>query len=307
MWGVRRLTLSSLVRACARGEHPRMKHVATALLFTAALSARASADDGDPVFAPIAMDRFTPSTMLVVDAGYNVWDEDPGTDITTVGFTVGGHFVDPNSGFGGYLVAPLSYLSIQSTIGPIVVDDSELALGNVEAGGVLSKWLGPSTALVLHGGIALPTADDDGPGAFQANASTPRYGDLVQRWPNSTWLRLGVSPMGRAGQLFWRADVGLDLALDDDNATEISPVIRVNVGGGLDLGTAHLLAELVTNIVDDNNNPAVDESTSMLSLGVRFTSGDVQPGLALLLPLGFDQSFDLDFALAFSLAAYVGS
>ena len=107
--------------------------------------------------------------------------------------------------------------------------------------------------------------------------------------------------MGRSGKLFWRADVGLDLALDEDPATEISPVFRVNVGGGVDLGSAHLLVEFVTNVVDDDSE---DEVSSTLAFGARFLSGNLRPGIAVLLPVDFNSAiFDPDFAIALSLAA----
>jgi hypothetical protein len=203
-------------------------------------------------------------------------------------------------GLGGYLAIPLTHLDFEV---PFLLDDRELALGNIELGGMWAQSFG-QTDLVLHGGIALPTADDDGVGAFQAYGSVPRYGDLVQRVPDSTWLRLGASPMGRSGALFWRFDVGLDLAIDDDTNAEISPVVHLNVGGGFDLGTAQLLVELV-NVFIDPAQDNVDRSSSTLTLGARFDAGTVKPGVGLLLPLGFDQDDlvdDLEMALIVSLA-----
>jgi hypothetical protein len=107
--------------------------------------------------------------------------------------------------------------------------------------------------------------------------------------------------MGRSGILFWRADIGIDLALQEDGPFEYSPVFRINVGGGLDLGSAHLQAEFVTDIVDTG---ADDEVSSTFALGARFLSGNLRTGVALLLPIDFQgQIFDPDFAIALSLAA----
>jgi len=269
--------------------------------------ALAAAEPGaDRVFDPLSMDRHTPTTTFAVDFGYELWDEPPGYDhITVFGLTLGGQYMTA-SGLGGYLAVPLSYVDVQFNIGPFQFDESELAIGNIEAGVAYAKWFRGNTAVVFHGGLALPTADDDGAGGLQAYASVPRYGDLVQRWPNSTWLRLGVSPMGRQGKLFWRADLGLDLALDDDNADEISPVFRFNVGGGVDLGKVHLLGELVTDVIDSDN----DDSASTLTVGARFASGNLRPGIGLLFPLGFENSNNqnqdyLDFALLLSLAVHL--
>ncbi len=259
----------------------------------------------DTVFDPLSMDRHTPTTTVGIDFGYEQWDEPPTVDdITIFGLTIGGHYMS-SSGFGGYLAVPLSYVNIDS----LFIDDSELAIGNIEAGVSYAKWLRSDTAIVVHGGLALPTADDDGVGGLQAYASVPRYGDLVQRVPNATWLRLGVSPQGRSGKLFWRADLGLDLAIDDDNnAGDIAPILRLNIGGGVDLGAAHLLAELVTDVIDSNGG---DDTASTLTLGARFLSGNLRPGVGLLFPLGFENQGNdgfqeyLDFALLLSLSIRV--
>lgn len=258
--------------------------------------------DPDRFFDPLTMDRLTPRSTFGIDFGYEVWDEPPTVNsIDVFGLNLAGHYVSP-SGAGGYVAVPLSYLSIES----LLLDDSELAIGNIELGGMYAKNFRNDVSLIVHGGIALPTADDDGVGGLQAYASVPRYGDLVQRWPDSTWLRLGVSPMGRSGVVFWRADVGLDLALDDDNAAgDISPVFRINVGGGIDLGQAQILGELVTNVVDS----AGDDTASTFALGARFVSGSLRPGIGLLFPIGFgdnSQEDFIDFALILSLTGRVG-
>lgn len=273
-----------------------MKRITCALAIVAGAAGLAEAHGPDAIFDPLTMDRFTPLSKLDIDFAYVAYDEPPETDITVLGFTIAGQYMTPR-GFGGYLSIPLSYLSIDP---PLLDEDSELALGNIELGGVWSKYTSPHAAIVVHAGVALPTASDENVAAFQFLASSPRYGDLVQRVTNSTWLRVGVSGMGRSGKLFLRGDVGVDLALDEDNAAELSPVFRINVGAGVDLKSAHLLAELVTNVVSDDSD---DETASTLALGARFVSGNLRPGIAILLPVGFDQANDLDLAIAVSLAA----
>lgn len=266
------------------------------LLVAAALVGSPVIASADVAFDPLSMDRHMPGSRINLDLGYEVWDDANGTDTTVMGLNIGGQFVG-RTGLGGYANIPLSYIGIEN----LLLDDSELAIGNIEAGLVYTKWFRGNTAMVFHGGVALPTADDDGPGAFQAFASVPRYGDLVQRVPDSTWLRFGVSPMGRGGILFWRADIGLDLALDEDSSN-LSPIFRINVGGGVDLGGAQLLAELVTNIVDEQGN---DDSASTLALGARFVSGNLRPGIGLLLPIGFENFDALEFAVIGSLAVHL--
>ena len=277
-----------------------MKRLLVALALVAGARGLATARPDD-IFDPLTMDHHTPVSTLDVDLAYVAYDEPANTDYTVAGFTVAGQYVTPK-GIGGYLSIPLSYVAVQVNLpAPLDSDESELALGNVELGGLYAKYFDPHAAVVLHAGIALPTAGDEGVAGLQFLASSPRYGDLVQRVTNSTWLRLGASPMGRVGKLFWRADVGLDLALDEDNTPTISPVFRVNVGGGIDLKTVHLLAELVNVIVDNGSD---DESASTFAFGARFISGKLRPGIALLVPIGFDGTLvDVDFAVSFSLAA----
>lgn len=279
-----------------------MTRLAAALALAAATLAGARglalAHGPDAIFDPLTMDHHTPVSTLAVDFAYVVYEEPANVDVTVMGFTLSGQYVTPQ-GFGGYLSLPLSYLDAPD-LDPLFGDDSELALGNLEIGGLWSKYLTAHAAIVLHGGFVLPTAADDGIAAFQSLASSPRYGNLVQRVPDSSWFRIGVSPMGRAGKLFWRADVGLDLALEEDRS-DLSPIFRINVGGGIDLGGAHLLVELVTNVFDDEN---ADDSASTLAIGARFLSGNLRPGFGLLLPIDFGGLLlEPDFAITASLAA----
>ncbi|MCA9673598.1 MAG: hypothetical protein H6709_23470 [Kofleriaceae bacterium] len=249
------------------------------------------------------VDRLTPQTTFGFELGYEKWDSGGPFDPTILGFDVSGHYVS-DQGFGGYLVVPMAYVSTPDVVvGPLVIQgDSEVAIGNLELGGMYARQVDRRLDIVAHLGVALPTADDTGPGALQAFAAVPRYGDLAQRWINSSWLRLGVSPMGTAGPIFWRADFGLDVMLTDDggDGVDISPILRLNVAGGVDLGPADVSVELATNVVS-NDDPNADDSASTFAIGARL-DGQIQPGIALILPVGFDGLEDyLDLAVAFSL------
>lgn len=282
-----------------------MRRIPIVLVVLAGLSASGHAEPGAPFFDPISMDRHTPVSSLSFDLGYEVWDTPGNTDLSVAGITFGGQFVG-RGGVGGYATLPLSYISEDGDIFGQNIHDSDLLLGNIEGGAVFTKWFSPDTSLVGHIGIALPTADDGSTlSGLQDLANSPRYADFVLRDINSTWLRLGISPMGRSGQFLWRADLGLDLAINDDNpdAFQFSPALHLSVGGGVDLGTATLLAELVNLVID---NPQGDDSSSTLSLGARFSSGKLAPGIAIILPIGFDNSIiDMQFAIAASLTAWL--
>ncbi len=271
----------------------RMRRLATLSLFAFAIPVSAHAD---ATFDSLSMDRLTPVTTLAADFGYEVWDDTATTELTVMSINLAGHFVN-RRGVGGYLTIPLSY--IDARIGPF--EDTELALGNLEVGGLITRHVG-ATALLFHGGLVLGTSSDDGAADFMGLASFTRFGDFVQRVQNSTWVRLGLSPMGRIGSLFWRADAGIDLALDEDNAIEYSPVFHLNVGGGIDLGSAHILAEFVNVIANPDDES--DETASTFTIGARFLSGDLRPGVGLLLPIDIPFE-DFEFALLVSLAVHV--
>jgi len=270
-----------------------MNRIALFTMLATAVPGLAIAEPGDPVVDSLTMDRYTPITTINVDLGYEVWDDNALGDLDVIALDVSGHFVN-RRGVGAYFSLPLTYVNVQTP----VFDDSELALGNLEIGGIFTKFFG-RTALLFHGGVVLPTAASEGAADFMELGAFTRLGDFPRRIQDSTWIRFGLSPMGRAGALFWRVDAGLDLALDEDAAVEYSPIFHVNFGGGLDLGSAQLLAELVNVIADPDVG---DESASTLAFGARFDAGDLRPGVGLMLPIDADDYDDLDFALIGSLA-----
>lgn len=270
-------------------------------LLVAGQASVASAQDPElDVGDPLTMNSLTPVSTFGLEVGVPIWDTPDGQSLTTVGINVFGHYVDPGSGFGGYLTVPMSYVSGEIDLGPLLgtFDDSEFSLGNIEVGGMFAKQL-RHLALVGHVGVAVPTnsADNDRAGAFSPLASAPRYTDLVDRIHETTWLRLGFSPMGRQGKLFWRGDIGIDIALDDDNTNSLSPAYYVNVGGGVDLGQIALQVEIDTLITDTDG----DDTNSVFAFGVRFISGKLRPGITMFLPLGWDSGFDWDFGFGVSI------
>lgn len=267
-----------------------------AVLTVACLASTAAAERGDFTFDPLSMGRHTPRTTLSFELGYEVWDEPANTDINVLSLNIAGHLVG-RRGVGGYFVLPLTYLDLQ--VGPF--EDSDMAIGNIEVGALYTKFIG-STALIFHGGIALPTAQDEEASAFQFYGAFTRLADAPLRVIDSTWLRTGISPMGRAGSFLWRADAGLDLALDEDSS-DLSPIFHINVGGGIDLGSAQLLAELVNVFSDDDTG---DDDASTFTLGARFASGNLRPGVGLLFPIDFD-GVDFEWALLGSLAVRIPS
>jgi hypothetical protein len=156
-------------------------------------------------------------------------------------------------------------------------------IGNFELGGELVLQPSPSVAWVFRGGIALPTASDDRAGALtNAVASFPRLTDLALAIPDATYVRFAVSPLLQGDRLFFRADLGFDLGFaDGDQADEL---IRLNVGGGIDLGTVALGLELVNLFSPDDLAPG-EQALHTLAFTIRFMGKSLQPVVAIGAPL----------------------
>lgn len=276
------------------------------LLVAGQASVASAEDDVMDVGDPLTMNSLTPVSTFGLEVGIPIWDTPDNQSFTTVGINLHGHYIDKGSGFGGYLNVPLQYLAGEIDLGFLgTIDDSEFSIGNVEVGAVFAKQL-RHLAVVGHVGVAVPThsADDDILGAASVAATAPRYTDFVNRIPDSTWLRLGFSPMGRQGKLFWRGDIGIDIALDDDAMDSASPAYYFNVGGGIDLGQVAIQVEIDTLITDTNG----DDTTSVFAFGARFLSGKFRPGVSMFFPLGWDNDTfgdGWDFGFGVSLLAHL--
>ncbi|HTM19186.1 MAG TPA: hypothetical protein VL172_01720 [Kofleriaceae bacterium] len=97
-----------------------------------------------------------------------------------------------------------------------------------------------------------------------------------------TWLRLGGSLLHRRGNLFLRADGGLDVPLADGDF-DADPLVRANVGGGIQIGTLSLAGELVTT---GTTNGDVDEQFRHTLAGtVALDTGSLRPYGAIIVPL----------------------
>ena len=211
-------------------------------------------------------------------------------DVTSLRFDLHGHYVVP-SGFGGYAALPISYLEIGN--------NSETAIGNIELGGIFVPHMAsPNFSLVLHGGVTLPTAGDSADSIVtNAVAIVARITDVALIIPEGFTLRLGASPLFRSGMFFGRIDGGLDLNLSaqGDNA---DPLVRFNLGGGLDLGTVSLTGEFAILIsTEDNLN---DNTATTLGVGVRGHAGKVQPYGGIVVPLD-DEYENIDFVVTLGL------
>lgn len=225
----------------------------------------------------MTMDRQDGRSLAGAQLGWTFFDDDD-VDVTTLRLDLYGQFVSM-SGLGGYGIVPLSFLFVDGA-------EDQTAIGNVE-GGVLYVIPSGNVDFVLKGGITLPTADDDFDG-FAANilAMFPRLTDVAHVSPETMWLRLGASPIFRSGQLVFRVDGGIDVAVSSDGEDEPDPLLRLNVGGGVDTGTFAILGELVNvGNLEDTAAEEDEEWLHTLAVSARFRSGAVEPGIAIGFPL----------------------
>lgn len=224
------------------------------------------------------IDRADGITKIGLDLGFVALDGEPYDSALRVEL-YGQYVLDMGLGFYGAM--PLS-MSFGDEDDPIAGDQDATALGNVDLG-MLYVLDGATTSWVFRGGIALPTADDDPDGALTNRAAVwPRFTDLALTAPDAPYVRLAVSPLVHTRKLFLRADLGVDIGVDDEDLAE--DLLRLNVAGGVDLGIVALSLELATLASFDDF--AGDETyLHTLAVAARFMTRSLEPFLAVGAPL----------------------
>jgi hypothetical protein len=180
------------------------------------------------------------------------------------------------------------YLSIGS--GTLSNGDATLSGSNlVEAGGLYVFALGDGHDVVTRLGLTLPQGGIRGAVA-NLGAAPARLTDLALAVPDAGIVRLSVSPRGRAGNLFYRVDAGIDVGLFGENGTDVDPIGRVNFMGGIDVGAVALQAELnnLLNLTDLGDGLA-ENMLHAFTVGTTFEIGQFTPGVGLTIPL--DEEF----------------
>ncbi len=245
----------------------------------------------------VQIDRYDATSVVGGDFTYVSLDE--GDDVTLLRFQFGGRFVDPVSRFGGYVNLPISYASAN--------DQSFTGIGNLEVGGLMLPRLGDgSTRLALHAGITLPTGSDGDDSAANLASALARPQDIVLAFPGATTIRVGASPMFRNGNVFGRLDVGLDVNLDVKNSSEeVDPIMHINAGVGVDLGTVALMGELSNVYVfsDDDGDSLGDKMINVFAISARMHSGRAMPYVSLVVPLDDDSTEAINFGLTLGIEA----
>jgi hypothetical protein len=269
-----------------------MRTLRTALtLGLLSIAAPAAADDsaspGTPFPTTATLDRQTDHTSFNTAIGMSFYG-DGGPDLG-IRWDLYGQYVAPQ-GFGGYLTLPVSYVSGD--------DESETAIGNLELGGVYVAPAGAATDVVVRGGLVIDTSGDED--AF-INLFTliPRMTDLPSVTTEMTWLRLSASPLHRAGKVFVRADLGLDIAIDEPDGSDVDPFFHINLAAGIDAGPVTVAGEIVTVGTTGDVDEDEDRFLHTLAVSVSGAAGGVRPYGALILPVENELSEDfLDVSLA---------
>jgi hypothetical protein len=261
----------------------------TALLLGS--SGIAAAQEPAPtLFAPLATtDRTTDHTAFNTSLGASFYG-DGGPDFGAR-VDLFGQYLAP-AGYGGYASLPVAYLSGN--------DESETALGNVELGGLYGLRAGDNAKVLLRGGVVLPTADDELEGALTNLATmSGRLTDLTSAYAETTWLRVSASPLYRQGQMFARADVGFDLAVDEPEGAEIDPMVRANLAGGIQMGKASIAGELATVGTTGDVDDGEDRFLHTIGVSAAFDAGSVRPYGGLVIPIdnALADFADLNFVL----------
>jgi hypothetical protein len=252
------------------------------LLLPVAAAPAAADEPAVPAFATV--DRVGGDSGFSIAASYARID-DTGESVTPLRADLFGQYADP-SGWGGYAALAASTVRADS--------DSGSAIGSVELGGFY-RLRRSNVELTFRGGLTLPTADDALDG-FAVNFITAwtRLTDLVDVLPESSWLRLALSPTWRTGSHFFRVDGGVDVPVWTDDGADFDPFIRLNAAGGLLAGPWALTGELVTLV------HTTDDETAMhtFAVGLAGTHPRVRPSLTVILPLDDSARRLYEFILA---------
>jgi hypothetical protein len=285
-----------------------MRHVLAIILL---VPAAASADDAPPAPAPAApgfvtLDRGDATSRVGIEASYELTNNSgvaDGASDTVMRFEAHGQYVDPGLRIGGYAMIPITYLN-ESEQG---TSQSATGVGDAELGAIYVPRVSDNLGVVLRAGIALPTGSTSDNGvAANIIGSVSRLSDFYLSVPKGTSLRLAVSPLWRAGMVFARADVGIDINLDGVDSMTADKIVRLDAAVGVELGQVSLSLESVNiyAIPQNDEQTASSFGSQWINEGAiagRFRSGMCEPYAAVVFPLDHDSYQFIDASLTIGL------
>lgn len=265
-------------------------------------------DPTAPAPAFVTMDRQDATSRIGIEGTAEILNNTPGTSASAGRLDIHGQYVS-DSGLGGYLDLPLSFMS--ASVGPN--SDSFTGLGDLELGALYAMKLHlPVNGLgaVFHVGLALPTGSTGG-GDVIANLAgdTARITDLVLAYPEGTSLRMAASPTFTSQWVFARVDLGVDVnfASKADGMNNVTHnLFRLNAALGVKYGPVSAAFEStntydIPNGGDNSNAPYGSNWINTAALSFRYRARTFEPYFALVFPFDHDAHQILDVAFTFGL------
>lgn len=200
-------------------------------------------------------------------------------------FDLQAQYVSPG-GMGGY-----------ATIAGSTMNDAS-ALGSLELGALWARR-GNGTDVAVRAGVVLPTASGDtdlGDGddalIHLFGTAFSRPSDLLAAAPDTTTLRVAVSPTMRNNNFVARADIGVDIVVDSEGEGPESPFLHADFGAGYDNGKASLVGELSTMMYLEE----ADEPIHVAAVTGAMHLGQATPYLTISRPFGdfFGEDSEID-------------
>jgi hypothetical protein len=194
-----------------------------------------SNDDLPP--STLTLDRMDNASRFGIQVDLDKIDSVDLSDGFVMRFEPYGQYILPNRLVGIYAQLPISHLFDSN-------GTDATGIGNLEVGALFLPHHDGS--LILRSGLALGTAsgyDDDGlfPNVLSGYG---RMTDFILVAPKYTTLRLSGSTVQQSGIVFFRADLGLELAVDKPSGGD-ALFMHANIAVGVRTSAVDLSAELV--------------------------------------------------------------
>jgi hypothetical protein len=231
----------------------------------------------------MTLDRMDATTRLGLQMGWDKIDDTSISDGFVMRYEIYGQYLFPNKAVGVYGQLPISHAFNFN-------GNDATGMGNIELGGFFLP--NHTSELILRGGLAMSTASDSNTNEILSNvySTYERLTDLMLIAPQYTTLRLSASTVQQRDTLFFRADLGFDLAIDKPSGATTSVWFRGNVAVGVRATGVDITAELINiaAVNGGNGNPSLaDRFFHTAGVSLR-TQGENQFHIGTVFPLDSD-------------------
>jgi hypothetical protein len=220
----------------------------------------------DPPPSTLTLDRMDSASRFGMQIGFDKIDRVKLSDGFVMRFEPYGQYILPNQPIGVYAQLPIAHVFD-------FTGSDATGMGNLEAGAFFLPL--HDATLILRTGLAVGTGSDMRDKGLVANALSAyeRMTDFVQIAPEYTTLRLSGSTLQQSGIAFFRADLGLDIAVDKPSGTN-GTFVHLNIAGGVRASMLDLSAELVTVGTLDGDGDTSDNFIHTLAFAFRTRGAD---------------------------------